>query len=261
MLEPVEHGRQPARRHPRLACELALGDRAVLREDVQTTSVAAVDPEHPVRSLVDRGGRIRVASDRIAELPQEKFTFDRHLSFLILKISSQRDLLQADRVRRRGGRTVPPGPAAWPGVRASRGRYWSSSAARRVRASRGRDWSQQAARRGAPRSSEAHQQLVGDLEIVDPEVWPVVQDRDGALGGLGIGDRCSDRRSRSACRGNACAATRMPHGMSVRMSAMFRMTPSHSSSGLSVSRASSITSSACSTPWRAKYCASADSSA
>ena len=45
------------------------------------------------------------------------------------------------------------------------------------------------------------------------------------------------------------------------MSAMLSTTPSHSRSGLRVSRASSTTSSACSTPCIAKYCASAEISA
>ncbi len=38
------------------------------------------------------------------------------------------------------------------------------------------------------------EQLVGDGQVIGTEVGPVVEDRHGALGGFGVGDRRADRR-------------------------------------------------------------------
>src|SRR5687767_6957675 len=40
---------------------------------------------------------------------------------------------------------------------------------------------------------EAGEELVGERDVVLAEVGPVVEDRDAALGGLGVGDRLADR--------------------------------------------------------------------
>ena len=80
-----------------------------------------------------------------------------------------------------------------------------------------------------------------------PPARPTRRRRSTAL--IGVSSSLSPKFSRSDANAS--------RECTVRMSAMLKTTPSHWRSGFRLSRASSMTSSACSTPWSAKYCASA----
>ena len=91
--------------------------------------------------------------------------------------------------------------------------------------------------------------------------------RRGRAGGRRSRSRARRTRRRRSTGGRVCTSSLSPtcscsdsnasRECTVRMSAMLSSTPSQLRSGLRLSRASSMTSSACSTPCSAKYCASA----
>ena len=146
-----------------------------------------------------------------------------------------------------------------------RGRGLGDAAARAVRAAgrlrRGAlsDRRASAARRAPSQAAGSRaSSFAGERQVVGAEVGPVVEDRASrarptrrrrSTSGSTVSKTCSPKRS--------CSEASASREWTVRMSARFSSTPSSASSGLRLSRASSTTSIACSTPCSAKYCASA----
>ena len=85
----------------------------------------------------------------------------------------------------------------------------------------------------------------------------MVEDRARPLGRLGVGDRGADDGVEHLSPKRSFSDASASREWTVRMSARLSRIPSSASSGLRLSRASSTTSIACSTPWSAKYWASA----
>ena len=111
---------------------------------------------------------------------------------------------------------------------------------------------------GRRRGPDPLEQFARDRDVVGREVRAVVEDRAGALGRLGVGDRGAHdaaRSTRSPKRSRSEPSA--SREWTVRMSARFIRMPRTSSEGFRLSRAMSISSIACSTPCSAKYWASA----